>query len=261
MGILNCTPDSFSDGQNGGVEVFVEKALRLASEGADIIDIGGESTRPGALPLEASEELHRIIPVIRKLRQQSQICISVDTYKAEVAEQALDAGANIINDISAGRDPLMPKIAAKYGVEAILMHMQGKPKTMQNRPQYTDVLAEVKFFLEQQSRVWREAGVAPEKIIWDPGIGFGKSLEHNLTLMANLDYFGKNQRILLGASRKSFIAGVDPYASSPQARLGGSLASLTLAISQGVDMVRVHDVQETRQFISIVQAIQRFRKS
>ena len=256
IGILNCSPDSFYDGQKSSVEALVEKALLMENQGAEIIDIGGESTRPGSLQVSEIEELSRVLPVIELLRKQSRIPLSIDTSKSKVAQRAIDAGVNMINDVTAGRDPLMPKVAAQNRVEAILMHMQGQPKTMQEAPSYQNILAEVVDFLKERSQIWMDAGVPQQNIIWDPGIGFGKTLGHNLQLMANLQKFKGKHRVLLGSSRKSFIAGIDPYATSPHDRLGGSLASLGWALCSSVDMVRVHDVQETRQFISVFQALQ-----
>lgn len=258
-GVLNVTPDSFYD---GGLFFTPSDALRQAermiSEGADILDIGGESSRPGAAPVPLKEELRRVIPVIETLSQQVDTLISIDTYKAEVARQALQAGAHIVNDISAMRaDPAMRQVVAEAGAYVILMHMQGEPKTMQNNPTYSNVTREVLDHLLQQADQAMEAGVPRHKIWLDPGIGFGKTLEHNLELLRNLRLFCETGfQVMIGASRKSFIGrllGDLP----PEERLEGALATLALAIAQGVDIVRAHDVRASVRTARIADAIVR----
>lgn len=259
MGILNCTPDSFYDGNNDCIDKRVQHALQMQKEGADWIDIGGESTRPGSASVSSEEELKRVIPVIEALRGQSDVQISIDTSKAIVAKEALQAGANMINDVSAGSDPNMKVVAAESHCDITLMHMQGTPKDMQNNPCYENVTRDVKAYLDKRVSEWNKAGVAPHRIILDPGIGFGKTLQHNLSLMANLDSLSTGHRILLGASRKSFIGAIDPNAHHPSDRLPGSLATLVPAITSQVDFVRVHDVKETRQFIDVLNHLLEFR--
>lgn len=252
MGILNVTPDSFSDGglfADSGQAV--ERALRMIEEGADIIDIGGESTRPGAEPVQTEEEIRRVIPVIKDLRRQSKISISIDTMKASVAARALEAGATMINDVSAGRfDPEMISLAARSRVSICLMHMKGEPRTMQQNPVYKDVVAEVKAFLKGRIDVCLVAGIAQEKIIIDPGIGFGKRVEDNVRLLKELDSFQDlGCPILIGTSRKSFIGHLT--GAEVQDRLPGTLASLAIAIQKGANILRVHDVAETKQSCTV----------
>lgn len=252
MGILNVTPDSFSDGDKFlDVSVAVERAFTMVKEGADMIDIGGESSRPGALAVSVQEELRRVVPVIEAIRKKNDIPISVDTTKAFVAAEAIDAGANFVNDISAGRfDPEMIPLVAKSGLFFCLMHMQGTPQTMQQNPYYEDVVREVKTFLKDRIDICLKGGISKEKLVIDPGIGFGKRLEDNLTLLKSLDQFQDlGCPILIGTSRKSFIGGLT--GAPIQERLPGSLASLAIAIQKGASMVRVHDVAATRQFLQI----------
>lgn len=256
MGILNCTPDSFSDGHDQGPSARVQRALDLVKEGADWIDVGGESTRPGAEPVSLQDELLRVIPVIEGIREHSHVPISIDTSKAEVAAKALNAGANLINDVTAGRDPDMKHVAAQEACDVVLMHMQGTPKTMQIRPQYKDVLKDIQEHLLSRVDEWIQAGVQKENIALDPGIGFGKSLEHNLCLLRHIGKLSNEHRILLGSSRKSFIAAIDDSQPEPQRRLGGSLASIVPAIQSGVTWLRVHDVYETKQFLTVLTALQ-----
>ncbi|MBN1257839.1 MAG: dihydropteroate synthase, partial [Planctomycetes bacterium] len=211
MGILNITPDSFSDGGKFlSSEAAVEHALALEAEGADLIDIGGESTRPGSEPVGAGEQLQRVLPVIESLRQASRIPISIDTTRAEVAEAALGAGAELVNDISALRDdPEMSGVVSRNACPVILMHMQGQPRTMQAEPVYHEVVEEVSAFLVKQRQVALTAGIAPEKIILDPGFGFGKTVEHNLVLLAHLDRLvALGSPVLVGFSRKATIGAV-----------------------------------------------------
>ena len=256
MGIVNVTPDSFSD---GGLFFDAEDALKqgisLAEEGADIIDIGGESTRPGAEPVDAAQEIARVVPVISALRERLGTPISIDTTKAEVARAALAAGADIVNDVSAGRfDPQMLPLASERGVPVVLMHMLGEPRTMQQDPRYDDVTAEVTGFLEERAQAAFVAGVARDKIVIDPGFGFGKTREHNLELLRNLRRLTDlGYPVLAGTSRKSFIgATLDlPVAE----RLEGTAATVALAVANGAAIVRVHDVGPMRRVASMVEAV------
>jgi len=256
MGVINITPDSFSD---GGLyfdqDKAVERGLQLREEGSDIIDIGGESSRPGSESISQEEELRRVIPVISALREKTESLISIDTTKSEVARAALDAGANIINDISSfNSDPKMLSLAAQYDVPVILMHMKGKPKTMQVNPFYKDLLLEVKSFLKKKLEVAQMAGIKKEKIIIDPGIGFGKRFEDNLVLINNLHFFEElDCPILIGISRKSFIGKI--LGSPPQERLEGTIASAILSIVHGAHILRVHDVASVKRAVLVAEAI------
>jgi dihydropteroate synthase len=256
MGILNVTPDSFSDGGRYlEPERAVAHGLRLVKEGADIIDIGGESTRPGADPVPAEEELRRVIPVIEGIKQESNVMISIDTYKAQVAEVALAAGAGMVNDISALRlDEEMINVAVKYDVPVVLMHMQGTPRTMQENPQYNDVVSDIINFLGERIAAAAAAGIPKERLIIDPGIGFGKLLQHNLEILRRLDEFKALGRpILIGPSRKSFIGQLT--GAPVEERLPGTIASIVLGILRGADIIRVHDVREARQAVQVADAI------
>jgi dihydropteroate synthase len=260
MGIVNVTPDSFSDGgQFLATEQAVAQGLALAAQGAEILDVGGESTRPGAEPVSEAEELRRVIPVIKQLARQTDALISVDTVKPAVAEAALQAGARIINDVGASRsEPTMAQLVARSGAGYICMHMQGTPQTMQTAPHYTDVVAEVTAFFRTQRERLMQSGVAPEQVAFDPGIGFGKTLEHNLQLlgaMGNLTTAG--HPLVLGVSRKSFIGQI--CAADTTQRLPGSLACAALAAAAGVHILRVHDVAETVQAVRVTAAIQRYQ--
>ncbi len=256
MGILNVTPDSFSD---GGVylerERAVAHALELAEEGADIIDVGGESSRPGAAAIPVKEELRRVIPVIEGIRQESNILISIDSCKAPVVQQALGAGAGMVNDISALRyDGEMLDVLAKHDVPVVLMHMQGEPRTMQENPQYVDVLSDIINFLQERVAAATAAGIAQERLIIDPGIGFGKLLQHNLEILRRLDELRSLGRpILIGPSRKSFIGQLT--GGPADGRLPGTIASVVLGIIKGADMVRVHDVGEVKRAVQVADAI------
>lgn len=257
MGILNVTPDSFSDGgQHFSVDDALFQAEKMVNDGADIIDIGGESTRPFAEPVSAEVELERVIPVITKLRQRHQVTISVDTTKASVAKAALVAGADIINDISAlQHDSEMLSLVKSTKVPVIIMHMQGTPEDMQINPQYHDVVREVyDFFTDKLG--WLEAkGVDLRRIILDPGIGFGKTKEHNLSLLKHLSQLRKiGQPLLLGHSRKRFIGEITGLL--PEERDGATAIISALAISQGVDIVRVHNVRTSRLAIKVAEAVQ-----
>jgi len=257
MGIVNVTPDSFSDGGRfQDAAAAVDFALKLAAEGADIIDIGGESTRPGAAAVPEKEELNRVLPVIQKLVPQSDKPISVDTVKPAVARAALDAGASMINDVGANReDPEMWRWVAKSGAGYVVLHMQGNPQTMQRNPQYEDVTLAVQNFFENRLSRLRENGVSSEQIMLDVGIGFGKTVEHNLQLLRALPGFTKWERpLVLGGSRKGCI-GQLTGAKDSAARLPGSLACASWAVASGVQIVRTHDVAETRQAIRMTEAI------
>ncbi|HVR39089.1 MAG TPA: dihydropteroate synthase [Thermoanaerobaculia bacterium] len=258
MGILNVTPDSFSD---GGVHFDHPKALHAAlqmeADGAAIIDIGGESTRPGSDGVTAEVEMERVIPVIEALRKRTAIPISIDTRKARVAEVALKAGANIINDVSALRhDPEMRSLAARAHVPVILMHMRGEPRTMQQEIHYDDVVRDVARELEQWRDDARAAGV--EEIYVDPGIGFGKTFEHNLELLAHCDALTRIAPVVIGASRKGFIGHLTGRDSGPL-RMPGSLATVAAAQRGGAAIVRVHDVRETVDFLKVLGALEERR--
>lgn len=258
MGVLNVTPDSFSDpGKHYQLEKAVEHALQMEEEGADIIDVGGESTRPGADPVTQDVELERVIPVIRAIRGKSPISISIDTYKSQVASQAIKYGAGIVNDISACRfDPNMKYVIAEEDVEVILMHMQGYPRNMQDNPVYDEVVKDIISFLEDRIKDLTTAGVPEENIIIDPGIGFGKTLQHNLTIIKRLSEFKTLGRpILLGTSRKSFIGQITGRAVDE--RLEGTIASNLIGMVNGADLVRVHEVGEVKNALAVAEAILR----
>jgi dihydropteroate synthase len=256
MGILNVTPDSFSDGGlHADPEAAAERGLALAADGADILDIGGESTRPGADPVPAEEEIRRVVPVVEAVRRRSGVLISVDTTKAEVARRALDAGADIINDVSALRfDPALAGVVAGAGAGLILMHMKGTPRTMQVAPFYEDLLGEVRGFLEHRFREAVAAGIPAERILLDPGLGFGKRLEHNLTLINRLDVFADLGRpLVLGPSRKSFIGKI--LNAPPQERLEGTIAAAVFGVVRGAHVLRVHDVREVGRALRVAESI------
>jgi dihydropteroate synthase len=259
MGVLNVTPDSFSDGGRfDDLEAARVHARAMIAAGAQILDIGGESTRPGAPPVPADIEIGRVVPLIQVLSDQDDVLISVDTMKPEVAFAAIQAGATIWNDVTALRgSPDAPRVAAELGCHVVLMHMQGNPQTMQTAPAYDDVVADVAAFLRSRADTAIAAGVAPDRIWLDPGIGFGKTLAHNLSLLAGLDRIvALGFPVLLGASRKSFIARLDPSARSSDHRLAGSLACVLAGAAAGVAGVRVHDVAETAQALHVWSAIQ-----
>lgn len=258
MGIVNVTPDSFSDGGRFlAAEAARDHALRLLEQGADVLDIGGESTRPGAEPVSEAEELDRVIPVIEAIRvERPEAAISIDTMKPAVAQAAFAAGAGLWNDVNALRAEGATTLAAELDVPVCLMHMQGAPKTMQADPRYDDVVNEVARELGQRAGAALAAGVARERIVLDPGIGFGKTLAHNLALMAALEhYVSLGFPILFGASRKRFIQALDPTAIEASDRLGGSLAASLIAAQAGVAFVRVHDVRETVQALKVHAAV------
>ncbi len=258
MGILNVTPDSFSDGGRYlGLESAVAHARRMSEEGADLIDIGGESTRPGADPVPLEEELKRVIPVLKAVRAElPHLCISIDTYKARVAEEAIAAGADMINDISALRfDPSMAQVAAEADVPVVLMHMLGTPKTMQHNPTYQDVVAEIVEFLRERIAWAVEHGISEENIIVDPGIGFGKRPEHNTEILRRLTELKVLRRpILLGTSRKSFLGALTRR--PVEKRLEETIASVVVGVLHGADIVRVHDVEAVKYALRVADAIQ-----
>jgi dihydropteroate synthase len=267
MGIVNVTPDSFSDGGEFSSDLAAfTHAVSLAKNGADIIDIGGESTRPGAAPVSVDEELDRVIPVIERLKafQSTQsreqlplLKISIDTRKAQVMREAIKAGANIINDVTALQyDEDSLQVAADCACPVILMHGKGDPETMQDNPTYKDVVAEVHEYLAARIAVCESAGIARSRLVIDPGIGFGKTLEHNLSLLANLEKFNDlGVPLLLGASRKRFIGSLSGETDAAK-RAPGSIAAALHAVSQGAKILRVHDVKKTRQALKVWQAIE-----
>jgi dihydropteroate synthase len=256
MGVLNVTPDSFSDGGSFfEPDAAVARGLVLASEGADLIDVGGESTRPGSEPVSLEEELRRVVPVIEELATAVEAPISIDTRKAAVARAALAAGATFVNDVSALRgDPDMAAVVAGSGADLCLMHMQGEPGTMQDDPRYDDVVSDVKDFLEGRLAFAIGEGVTPEKIWLDPGIGFGKTLDHNLDLLRRLGEIAAiGQPVVVGASRKRFIGALTGRPEGD--RLAGSLAAAVIACERGAAMVRVHDVAATREALAVAAGV------
>ena len=262
MGILNITPDSFSD---GGLHLDLETALARAAAmirlGADIIDVGGESTRPGAAPVSAWEEMDRVVPLIAAFRERFDAPLSIDTRKSAVARAAVAAGASLWNDITAlTGDPDSLAAAADLGCDVVLMHMQGEPKTMQRAPRYGDVVAEVTAWLTDRANRAIDAGVARESVWIDPGVGFGKTSDHNFALLAALDRFvALGYPVVLGASRKGVIRAADPSAMNASDRIGGSLAMALAGQQAGCRMIRVHDVRETVQALKVAQRIESAR--
>ena len=257
MGVLNVTPDSFSDGgEFFGTKLAVEHGLQMAREGAAILDIGGESTRPGSDSVPEDEELRRVIPVIEQLRDATDALISIDTAKANVARAALDAGASIINDIWGGRaDEAMMPLAAERGAAFIVMHMQGTPRTMQQAPHYDDVVAEVGEFFRQQYTRAIDCGVDPMAIVFDPGIGFGKTLEHNLDLLRNLPRLRIDDRpLVVGVSRKSFLGKVIGSPDMSE-RVAPTVALTALLRERGADVHRVHDVKANAHALRVTEAL------
>jgi dihydropteroate synthase len=263
MGILNITPDSFYDGGRYlDPAAALDRAWALQESGARIIDVGGESSRPGSAPVNEEEELRRVLPVVRLLTGKLKIPVSVDTRRGSVARAVLAEGAAVINDISGLRDdPELTSVAAQYGAYVVIMHMQGRPGNMQKNPRYRDVVAEVRGFLEERVRWALERGVAADRIILDPGIGFGKTLEHNLKLMAHLPELRiEGHPLLIGASRKSFIDMLCP-GTPPEDRLAGTLAAhLYTVIRGGAEILRVHDVAQTRQMLRVWRALEATRR-
>lgn len=260
MGVVNVTPDSFSDGGEFlDSEAAISHALKLMEEGVDILDIGGESTRPGAEAVTIEEEQRRVLPVIKGVRKAGcKTPISIDTRHSDTMRKALQYGADIVNDISAlVHDNESLSVVSEAQIPVILMHMQGSPETMQNSPEYDDVVEAVYAFLEERIERCTQAGIDQKKIIVDPGIGFGKTLEDNLKLLKNIDKFHKLKcPVLLGASRKSFIEKICPH-TYPQDRLPGSIAAMLSAYQKGVQIFRVHDVAESRQAFGVFSAIER----
>ena len=257
MGVLNVTPDSFSDGGRfARLDAATAHALRLAAEGADWIDVGGESTRPGSLPVDEAEELARVLPVLRAVRTASPVALSVDTAKPAVARAAVAAGAALWNDVTALAAPGAPDAAAALGCQVVLMHMRGSPLTMQRDPSYADVVGEVEAFLLARAEAAVAAGVERGRVWLDPGIGFGKTAQHNLRLLNALPRLAAHGfRVLVGASRKRTVLHLDPTATEPTDRLGGSLAFALHAAAHGAAAVRVHEVRETRQALLVQAAL------
>ncbi len=261
MGILNVTPDSFSDGgrflEPG---TAVAHALRMAEDGADVVDVGGESTRPGSDPVPAEEELARVLPVIRGIVEaRPDLPVSIDTRKPEVAEAALAAGARIVNDVAAGRTPGMFEVVRAAGAGMVLMHMLGEPKTMQEAPSYEDVVAEVRSFLAERLEAAAEAGIEPEALVVDPGIGFGKTLEHNLLLLRHLEALTELGRpVMVGPSRKRFIGAI--LGLPEDQRDEGTAGAVAWAVAHGASVVRVHDVRTTARVVRVVDAIARVER-
>jgi dihydropteroate synthase len=256
MGVLNVTPDSFSDGgEFFTTNKAIEHGLRMVAEGAAIIDVGAESTRPGSQGVPADEQIRRAIPVIEALAKKAGVPLSTDTYNVEVAEAALRAGAAMINDITALSDQRMAQLAAKWQVPIVLMHIRGTPKTMQIDPKYGDVVGEVLEFLLSRAKRAQQLGILKDRIFIDPGIGFGKTVQHNLSLLRNIDRFvATDYRVLIGPSRKSFIGKITGK-ENPADRIFGTAAAVALCVSAGVSIVRVHDVAEMADVIKVVQAL------
>ena len=259
MGVLNVTPDSFSDGGlHQDLTSAVAHAHEMVEQGAELIDIGGESTRPGADRVPVEEQLGRVIPVIRQLRQElpADVPISIDTTSTIVAGAALEQGATIVNDISAGQDdPGMFGLVAEAGVPYIIMHMQGTPRTMQDNPRYTDVVAEIKSFLLQRATLARDAGVKQENLVLDPGIGFGKSRRDNLDIIVNLGKFtATGYKVMLGASRKRFMGSICDITEYSEL-VGATCATTAIGVLAGVDIFRVHDIKENRQALDVAWAL------
>ena len=257
MGILNVTPDSFSDGgEYFSHSMAVNRALDMVTQGADLIDIGGESTRPGAAPVGAAEEIDRVVPIIKELRGKSDVLISIDTMKAETALRALEAGADIINDVSAlAADPGMADVVAESGAGVVLMHMKGSPRTMQDHPEYDDVVKEVGDYLSQRIAFALERGIEKNQIVIDPGIGFGKTLQHNLQLLQRLPLLAElNAPLLIGVSRKSFIGKI-LNRENPLERRAGSLGAAAWSVIGGVHILRVHDVIDTCDACGLVDTL------
>jgi dihydropteroate synthase len=262
MGILNITPDSFFDGGKFlSRDLAIDHALRMADEGADIIDVGGESTRPGSEPTSLSEELKRVLPVIEGIRKHSEIPLSVDTYKADVAKKALDAGADVVNDISAlSFDVCMADVVARANVPVVMQHIKGTPRDMQKNPSYEDVIGEIKSFFVERISFAQDKGIKAEQIVIDPGIGFGKRLQDNLTILRDLKVLKElGKPLLIGTSMKSFlgrILGTDDVSERAEA----TLASIAISLWNGADIVRVHDVARTRKVVLFMEALMTAKK-
>lgn len=257
MGVLNVTPDSFSDGgQYLDPQLALDRAWEMVEQGADFIDIGGESTRPGASDVALDEELRRVLPLLESLVPALPVPVSIDTSKPEVMRAACDLGVALINDVRALRAPGALQAAASTDVAVCLMHMQGEPRQMQENPCYADVVTEVRDFLYERLRACEIAGIARDRVILDPGFGFGKTLDHNVTLLRQLsDLLIEDRPLLIGVSRKSMIAKLLGDERSPEQRIMGSVAAALWAVQQGAQVVRVHDVQETRDALQILKAV------
>jgi dihydropteroate synthase len=261
MGVLNVTPDSFSEGgQFFDKDKAIEHGLKMAAEGAAIIDVGGESTRPGSASVSAEEQIRRVVPVIEVLVKKVSVPISIDTHDYEIAKAALEAGAAMINDITALSDQRIGELATEKGVPVVLMHMQGTPATMQIEPKYKDVVVEVRQFLLERAKKAEQCGIAKRKIFIDPGIGFGKTVEHNLLLLRNIDRFvDSGYRVCIGTSRKNFIGKITGK-ERPMERIFGTAATVALCAAAGVSIVRVHDVAEMVDVVRVTNAMcQRMR--
>jgi dihydropteroate synthase len=256
MGVLNVTPDSFSDGGRwGNTEGAVSAGLAMAAEGADILDVGGESSRPGAAPVSLEEELRRVLPVLESLAARSSAMLSIDTSKPEVAREALRCGASVVNDITGLRQPAMRRVVRETGAGAIAMHMQGSPATMQHAPAYMDVVSEVGAFLGESLRLCVEEGIDPEQILLDPGIGFGKTAHHNLLVLKHLESLsGLGRPLALGVSRKSFL-GALTGSTALEDRAWPTVALTSFARSRGVALIRVHDVRRNVEALRMTEAI------
>jgi dihydropteroate synthase len=256
MGVLNVTPDSFSDGgQFLDANKAIEHGLQMVADGAATIDVGGESTRPGSAPISSDEQMRRVVPVVRRLCGQTNVPISIDTCKFDVAQAALEAGAGMINDITALSDERIGELAAERRVPVVLMHIQGTPATMQTEPKYEDVVGEVLAFLLRRASRAEQIGIPKERIFIDPGIGFGKTVEHNLLLLRNIDKFvACGYRVLVGTSRKSFIGKLTGK-DRPADRIFGTAATVALCAAAGVSIVRVHDVAQMAEVVKVANAI------
>jgi len=257
MGILNVTPDSFSDGGRFfDHEAAVRRGVEMVGDGADLVDVGGESTRPGSDPVSAPDEIDRVVPVIKRLAAEVDVPISIDTRKAEVAEAALDAGATVVNDVSAGADPRMFDVARAAGAGVVLMHMKGEPKTMQQAPRYDDAVREVHDFLDGRLRAAEDGGIERDRLCVDPGLGFGKTERHSLFLMQEIDsLLDLGRPVLVGPSRKSFIGHV--LGADVSERVEGTAGAVAYMVSRGAHVVRVHDVKEIARVVRVVDAIRR----
>ncbi|MEA3356716.1 MAG: dihydropteroate synthase [Candidatus Bipolaricaulota bacterium] len=256
MGVINVTPDSFyAGGRYDTAAPAIEHGLRLCKEGADIIDIGGESSRPGAAPVSINEEIERVLPVIAGIHKRSDVLISIDTTRAKVAREAITAGASIVNDISALRfDEKLARVIAENGAWVVLMHMQGTPETMQQAPRYTDPVREIKDFLGERIAAATAAGISPSRIIIDPGIGFGKKLEHNLAILREINSLTTlGPPVLIGLSRKSFLGEI--LGLPAKSRLEGTIAANAIAVANGVDIIRVHDVKEGKRTVEVARRL------
>jgi dihydropteroate synthase len=255
MGVLNVTPDSFSNGgKYESLEKAVERAHQMHKQGADLIDLGGESTRPGTEPVPLEEERRRVIPLLKRLLKELDLPISVDTYKAEIAREALDLGVHLINDISALTDSKLASLIAQYKVPLVIMHMQGTPRNMQENPHYDSLIFEIISFLKERIKKAESAGIDSENIIVDPGIGFGKTVEHNLEIINRLEEFKVlGKPILIGTSRKSFIGKV--LGLPLEERLEGTAATVAISILKGASIVRVHDVEEMVRVARMTDAV------